>query len=117
MRRGSSFSALSDQPQQHGEDDKGVIVLEESMSSLEEIQDLPSVSFCEKLHGEELLECIRAAVGPEVRAELAKHVERAATKRSTRGARVRQTRHPTWRSRCDGQLGCSLSATCLRRLP
>lgn len=53
---------------------KILALLEEAMGSPDEaVQNLVSVSFCENLVGEKPLEAIRAAMGPRLRAELAKH--------------------------------------------
>lgn len=67
-------SGFADHPEWRGDAEKILVLLEEAMSwPVEDVQNLVSVSFCENLLGEKPLEAIRAAMGPRLRAELAKH--------------------------------------------
>lgn len=65
---------FSNRPKHHADAVKILALLEEAMGSPDEaVQNLVSVSFCENLLGEMPLEAIRAAMGPRLRAELAKY--------------------------------------------
>jgi hypothetical protein len=67
-------SGFADHPE-HREDAEGILaLLEEAIGSpAEDVQNVASASFCENLIGEKPLEAIRAAMGPRLRAELAKY--------------------------------------------
>lgn len=67
-------SGFSDHSERRADAEKVLALLEEAIGSPDEdVQNLVSVSFCENLLGEKPLEAIRAAMGPRLRAELAKY--------------------------------------------
>ena len=67
-------SGFADRPDRRAQADGILSRLEGAMGyALDDIQTLISTSFCENLMGEKPLEAIRAAMGPRLRAELAKY--------------------------------------------
>jgi hypothetical protein len=67
-------SGFSDDPERRSDAEKILALLEEAIASPDEdVQNVVSVSFCENLLGERPLDAIRAAMGPRLRAELAKY--------------------------------------------
>jgi hypothetical protein len=67
-------SGFSDHPERRADAEKILTLLEEAIASPDEdVQNVVSDSFCENLLGEKPLEAIRDAMGPRLRAELAKY--------------------------------------------
>lgn len=67
-------SGFDGHPERKADALKILALLEESMASpSEDVKNLVSVSFLENLLGEKPLDAIRAAMGPRLRAQLAKH--------------------------------------------